>query len=370
MSPQVLSTAFLILCALVLYQLALIFAPFFTPILWALILARLFYPLYQYLLRLLRGQASLSAFLSTLAVTFVAVLPVAYVAFLAITETIHAYQTAMLWVQNGGLKRLPTALSGLPFIGNISQELLGRFVLAYGDLQGSLLEGGKAVSAVLLTGVSGLAKNTFDLVTDFLIMLFTLFFFFRDGQRLYDVFYDAVPIDEDHKAAIFDRLTQTMIAVVRGTLLTALAQGVAAGVTYWALSVPFPVFLGSVSALLSLLPFGGTALVWVPVATYLFWTAPLWKGIVMIAVGVGLIGLMDNFLQPLLVGSGADLPVLFLFFASIGGLAYFGFIGLFLGPILLGIAIATFKIYRENYQAPTSQLVKPEAAVRIDSALK
>ena len=370
MSPQVLSTAFLLLCALVLYQLALVFAPFFTPILWALILARLFYPLYQYLLRLMRGQATLSAFLSTLAVTFVAVLPVAYLAFLAITETIHAYQAAITWLQGGGLKRLPAALMGLPLIGNISQELLGRFVLAYGDLQGSLLEGGKAVSAVLLTGVSGLAKNTFDLITDFFIMLFTLFFFFRDGHRLYDVFYDAVPIDEGHKAAIFDRLTQTMVAVVRGTLLTALAQGLVAGLIYWVLNVPFPVFLGSMSALFSLLPFGGTALVWVPVATYLFWTAPLWKGIVMIEAGVGLVGLMDNYLQPLLVGSGADLPVLFLFFATIGGLAYFGFIGLFLGPILLGIAIATFKIYRENYQAPTSQLVTPESAVRIDSALK
>ena len=81
MSPQVLSTAFLVLCTLLLYQLALIFAPFFTPILWALILARLFYPLYQYLLRVLRGQVTLSAFLTTLAVTFLAVLPVAYVAF-------------------------------------------------------------------------------------------------------------------------------------------------------------------------------------------------------------------------------------------------------------------------------------------------
>ncbi len=371
MSPQVLSTAFLILCSLVLYQLALIFAPFFTPILWALILARLFYPLYQYLSRLLRGQATLSALLSTLAVTFIAVLPVAYLAFLAVTETIHAYQTGMTWVQSGGLKRLPAMVSGLPFIGGLSQEVLGRFVLAYGDLQGSLVEGGKAVTAALLTGVSGLAKNTFDLVMDFFIMLFTLFFFFRDGPRLYNAFYDAVPIDEAHKAAIFDRLAQTMIGVVRGTLLTALAQGAAAGLTYWALSVPFPVFLGSVSALFSLLPFGGTALVWAPVAVYLFWTAPLWKGIVMIAVGTLLVGLMDNLLQPLLVGAGADLPVLFLFFASIGGLAYFGFIGLFLGPILLGIAIASFKIYRDNYQMPAGSLVaNAERGDRKDSISK
>ena len=86
----------------------------------------------------------------------------------------------------------------------------------------------------------------------------------------------------------------------------------------------------------------------------------------MIAVGVGLVGLMDNFLQPLLVGSGADLPVLFLFFASVGGLAYFGFIGLFLGPILLGIAIAAFKIYRDNYRTRAGLLVTPEGARQVD----
>jgi predicted PurR-regulated permease PerM len=341
MSPQVLSTAFLVLCSLLLYQLALIFAPFFTPIVLALILARLFYPVYRYLMGLLRGRATIAAALSTLTVTLVAVLPVAYLAF--------------------------TVVAGLPLIGNISQNVLGQFIVAYGDLQGSLLEGGKAVSGVLLTGAGGLARNTFELISDFFIMLFTLFFFFRDGHRLYEALYDAIPLEESYKAAIFGRLNQTMVAVVRGTLLTALAQGFVAGVTYWALGVPFPVFLGAASALFSLLPFGGTALVWGPVAAYLFWTGILWKGVVMVAIGVGLVGLMDNFLQPLLVGTGADLPILFLFFASLGGLAYFGFIGLFLGPILLGIAIATFKIYRENFRTKVGQPVTPqrESPIRI-----
>lgn len=370
MSPQVLSTAFLILCFLLLYQLALIFAPFLTPILWALILVRLFYPLYQRLTQWVRGHTTVSALLSTLAVTFIAVLPVAYIAFLAITETMHAYSDAVNWVQGGGLKRLPSLVAGLPLIGNISQELLGRFMLAYGDLQGSLFESGKAVSAALLTGVGGLAKNTVDLITDFFIMLFTLFFLFRDGDRLYRAFYEALPIEESYKAAIFERLNHTIVAVVRGTLLTALAQGLAAGFVYWSLNVPFPVFLGALSALFSLLPFGGTALVWVPVATYLFWAGPIWKGFVMIGVGVGLVGIMDNLLQPLLVGSGADLPVLFLFFASIGGLAYFGFIGLFLGPILLGIAIAVFQIYRDNYQIRAGLVVTPQDGRRVEPVAK
>ena len=370
MSPQALSTAFLVLCFFLLYVLALIFTPFMTPILWAMILVRLFYPVYQRLTRLLRGRTTASAALSTLSVMWVAVLPVAYLLFLAITETMHAYQDAMAWVQEGGLRRLPELFARLPVIGHLSQELLGRFVLAYGDVQDSLFQGGKAVSGVLLAGVGGLAKNTIDLVTDFFVMLFTLFFMFRDGHRLYRAFYEALPIEDSYKAIIFDRLDQVVVAVVRGTLLTALAQGFTAGLAYWALGVPFPVFLGALSALFSLLPFGGTAFVWVPVAAYLFWTAPVWKGLVMIGAGVGLVGLMDNFLHPLLVGSGADLPVLFVFFASLGGLAYFGFIGLFLGPILLGISVAVFQIYRDNYQARSGLLVKPESGRPLEPVTK
>lgn len=358
MSPQVLSAAFLVLCFLLLYVLALIFAPFMTPILWAMILVRLFYPLYQWLTRMLGDRTTVSAALSTLSVMLLAVLPVAYLMFLVVTETIHAYQLAMTWVQEGGLQRLPELVAGLPLIGNVSQGLLGGFVVAYGDVQANLVEGGKAVSGVLLSSVGGLAKNTLDLVMDFFVILFTLFFLFRDGHRLYDAFYEALPIEESYKAVIMERLDHVMAAVVQGTLLTALAQGFTAGLAYWALGVPFPVFLGALSALLSLVPIGGTALVWGPVAAYLLWTAPIWKGVVMIGIGVGLVGLMDNLLKPLLVGSKADLPVLFLFFASLGGLAYFGFLGLFLGPILLGIALAVFQIYRDNYQAQAGLLVK------------
>jgi predicted PurR-regulated permease PerM len=370
MSPQVLSAAFLILCSLLLYQLALIFAPFFTPILWALILARLFHPIYLHLTALLRGHTTASAVLSTLSVMALAVLPTAYVLFLVITETMHAYQVAMAWVQGGGLTRAPELLSRLPLIGHFSQELMGRFILAYGNVQDSIMEGGKAMGGVLLSSVGGLAKNTIDLVVDFLVVLFTLFFLFRDGHHLYGAFYEILPIERSYKTVIFERLDNVVVAVVRGTLLTALAQGFTAGMAYLALGVPFPVFLGALSALLSLLPVGGTALVWGPVAIYLFWTAPVWKGLVMIGVGAGLVGLMDNILQPLLVGSKADLPVLFLFFATLGGLAYFGFIGLFLGPILLGIAVTVFQIYRDNYQVQGVILMKPDSGAPLDPVVK
>jgi predicted PurR-regulated permease PerM len=181
-------------------------------------------------------------------------------------------------------------------------------------------------------------------------MLFTLFFLFRDGPHTWVTIFRAIPLEEEHKAKIFERLNTTMKAVVRGTLLTAVAQGATAGVTYYLLGVPFSVFLGALSGLLSLLPVGGTAIVWAPVALYLLLSGAVAKGLILIGVGAVLVGLMDNLLQPLLVGGKARLPVLPLFLASLGGLAYFGFLGLFLGPVLLAVVLVTFVIYQEEYQ--------------------
>ena len=97
------------------------------------------------------------------------------------------------------------------------------------------------------------------------------------------------------------------------------------------------------------MPLGGTALIWIPVAGYVYWTAPLWKAIAMLVWGGGVITMVDNVLRPMLIGKDAQLPILFLFFSIIGGLAAYGMIGLFLGPILLAILITAMQIYREEY---------------------
>jgi predicted PurR-regulated permease PerM len=238
--------------------------------------------------------------------------------------------------------------------------LIGRAVVAIGDLPESIFEGTKAVGAFLLTQAGSVAKNTLEILTSFLIMLLTLFFVLRDGHRFYGALYQAIPLDPEHKAAIGERLKNTVDAVVKGVMLTAMAQGAVAGLAYALLGLSFPVFLGGLTALMALLPFGGTALVWGPLALYLFFTAPVWKGIALIVIGAGLVGLMDNLLQPWLIGSKADLPMLFLFFACLGGIAQFGLIGLFLGPIILGIVLAAFQIYRDEFQDEEPELQPAE----------
>lgn len=357
-SKQLFSFTFFSIVLLLTWQLGIILSPFFYPIMWAVILAATFYPLYTKLLIRLHDRRQLGAAAMTLIVLAIAVLPAVYLIFLGINEAVQAYETAAQWFREGRLRELGVSISQWPVIGRVSQGVFGRLIMPNSSqLESSVLEGGKVVSSFLLAQGADLAKNAFLFVTDFLVMVFTLFFLFRDGDHFYNSIYAAIPLDPDHKAKIFERMNGTISAVMQGTLLTALAQGTTAGLTYWALGVRFSIFLGVASAVLSLLPVGGTALIWIPVSIYLFFTGSIVKGCIMIGVGVGLVGLMDNLLQPFLIGNKAQLPMLFLFFASLGGLASFGLLGLFLGPIILAVLLETFRIYQDEFQDRPSELL-------------
>ncbi len=355
---QIFSFTFFCILLLLIWQLGVILSPFFYPIMWALILATTFYPLYRKLLTRLNRRPQLSAAIMTVMVMAMAVLPAVYLIFLGINEAAQAYDTVVQWFRAGRLHEMGVAISQLPVVGRFSQDIFGRLILANsGQLESSVIEGGKVVSSFLLAQGADLAKNAFLFVTDFLVMVFTLFFLFRDGDRYYKSFYAAIPLESQHKTKLFERLDGTISAVMQGTLLTALAQGVTAGLSYWLLGVRFSIFLGALSAVLSLLPFGGTSLVWIPVSIYLFVTGSILKGCIMIGIGAGLVGLLDNLLQPFLIGNKAQLPMLFLFFASLGGLASFGLLGLFLGPIILAVLLETFRIYQDEFQDQPSDLL-------------
>ena len=162
-----------------------------------------------------------------------AMLPAVYGVILAGQQGVEAYEQASEWRKGGHLNDLGMALAKIPGVGELSQELVGRLIVAgSGQVEGSLLEGGKAVSTFLLSQGTDFATNALLLATDFLVMLLTLFFIFRDGPQVYDTIVRAIPLEDGQKAKIFERLSMTMKAVVKGTLLTAVAQGATAAVVY------------------------------------------------------------------------------------------------------------------------------------------
>ena len=347
---QLFALGFLGVLLVLLYQLAEVFSPFLRPLLWAVILAHVTFPLHTRLVGLLRGREVASAALLTVGIVALIVAPVLFFTFLLVEEAGNGYDAINTWIQSGGVKRLPDELSKLPLLGGSrAQHMIRKLVGSKANVEALLLQSAKAMSGFIVEQLTGLVKNVFLLAVNFLVIIITLFFFFKDGKRLFQGLYRVIPLDDAHKEKIFSRLDQTITAVVKGIVITAIVQGLLAGLAYAVLDVPFPVFLMAFTIVLAPLPFGGTALIWGPVALYLFMAGPMWKGIAMLAWGAGVVTMVDNVLRPLLIGKGAKLPVLFLFFSILGGLAAYGLIGLFLGPILLAILLTTIQIYHEEY---------------------
>jgi predicted PurR-regulated permease PerM len=191
-------------------------------------------------------------------------------------------------------------------------------------------------------------------VTNFFVMLLILFFLFKDGRQWLAVLYDLIPMEESHKSRILSRLDQTIRAVVKGILVTAIVQGLLAGMAYLAINVPFPIGLTALTIVLAPIPFGGTGLVWGPVTLYFFWMGAIGKAVAMLAWGVGVVSMVDHFLRPWLIGHDVHIPVLPLVLSVLGGLAVYGILGLFIGPIMVSLLMTAVQIYREEYSLKQS----------------
>ncbi len=340
-----------------LYQMGLMFRPFVFPVLWAVILAHLCFPLHARLTAWLRGKELHSAVILTLGALALVVVPLVVLSVMLVKEAGSAERAVREWIASGGVQQLPDRLSGLPG-GGVAREWLERFTGQESDLEQFVLSSAKTFSKFIVAELSDLVRDVFMLVADFLVMVFTLFFFFKDGRHWLASLYGLIPLEASHKDKILVRLDQTIRAVVKGIVLTAVAQGLLAGAAYAVLGVPFPIVLMALTILLAPLPFGGTALIWGPVALYLLWTGALGKGLVMLAWGIGVVSTIDQILKPLFIGQGAQIPVLLLTFSVLGGLAAYGILGLFLGPILVGLFLTALQIYRDEYQPPASSLVQ------------
>ena len=327
-----------------LYQLYSVFSGFLTPIIWAAILAMLFFPVYTIVLRWCGGRETLAAFALTLGITTGVVLPTVSLSSVITREGASLYHRVSEYVTSGELNATIQRLHASRF-----GRLVDRLEAYEIDWNAAARSSVDTVSSVIVSQVTSVARNVAVFLFDFTIMVFTLFFLFRDGERLYRGLRDVIPMDPGHKDAIFSVLYQTLSAVTQGMVATALAQGVLTWVALWSLGLPYTAFLGVVAGFLSLIPFVGAAGVWIPCTIYLAATGDLVRAIILLVYGSLVISMVDNVLRPLLIGGQTRLPTLFLFFGILGGVKTYGVLGIFLGPVLLAIVIAFIRIYQEQF---------------------
>jgi predicted PurR-regulated permease PerM len=334
-----------------LYQLYRILSPFLGPILWAAILALLFYPLYQRVLRRVHGNATLAALALTALVTAAIVLPTVSLSSVVTRESAGLYEQLTDFVRSG---RLNQTVQGMRDSG--PGRLVQRLSRAGWEIDYAALV--QRAADATSSQVTTFARNVAVFVLDFTIMIFTLFFFFRDGESMVRGLRDLIPMSAEDKDAIFYRLYDTLSAVMRGMLVTAIAQGILMWLGLAILQFPYAAFLGVLTAVASFIPLVGAAGVWVPCTIYLFATGAPVRALILLLYGGLVISVTDNVLRPLVIGERTRLPTLFLFFGILGGVEAYGVLGLFLGPVVLAIVVAFAQIYKQQYAGP-----EPRAAI-------
>jgi predicted PurR-regulated permease PerM len=313
--------------------------PFIGPLLWAMFLAFLLHPVHVRLTKRLRGRAKTSAFLLTALTVIVIIGPLTGLGTAFVTQVNDLLQQAQNAV--GGqarnnvldltnVPRVQQALAWLDRTFNIDVEQV-RSWAAQGSR--SLLQALASVSGRVFLGAVGA-------VVGFVLMMFMMFFFIRDGAEMLRTVHDLIPMSNAYKDKLFDHLAGVTRAMVYGTGLTALIQGTLVGISFLIVHLPSPVVFGVLAALAALLPFGGSALVWVPAAIVLALQGRWGATIFMLIWGGLLVSLVDNVVRPMLVSGRAAVGTLTVFIGVLGGVAAFGAIGLFLGPVVLALIIA------------------------------
>jgi predicted PurR-regulated permease PerM len=340
--PGLENKTFLALIVAVSLAFAWILWPYFGAVLWATVLAIVFAPLYRRLSRSMRQKRTLAALTTLLIILMIVILPLTLLGALLLQEAFSVYER----IQSGELnigRYFQQVFGALPAW---LTDLLDRFGLTnLGQMQERLSSSLMKASQFLATQALNIGQNTFDFIVELFIMLYLLFFLLRDGDGLSRRIKSAIPLREEQQHDLFNKFTTVTRATVKGNIVVAIVQGALGGVIFWFLGVHAPVLWAVLMAFLSLLPAVGAGLVWFPVALYFLATGALWQGIVLIAYGVLVIGLVDNVLRPILVGKDTKLPDYVVLIATLGGMAIFGVNGFLLGPVIAAMFMATWDIF-------------------------
>jgi len=197
----------------------------------------------------------------------------------------------------------------------------------------------------------GFTQNIFTLVVNFFLMLYIFFFFLRDGPKLIKELIWVVPMKDKDEKELFQRFESVARATVKGSLVVAFVQGVIGGLLFFLLGIEASFLWGLIMIVASLLPVG-SALVWGPWAIILLAQGDYIRGGILIAVGVGFIGLIDNFLRPRLVGQDTKMPDYLILLSTLGGLTWFGLSGFVIGPVIAALFVTCWQMMGKEYGRP------------------
>lgn len=339
----VLSYGALLLLGYLVFRIA---EPFLVPLAWSAVLGIFFYPLHERIARRLRP--TLAGLLSTLGVTLLLIVPALLVLLYTAREAIDA--TAGL---QSALRNPEQALPahGVAWIRGQLPEAWRTM-----DFSEPLRQGAEKIASFLAAKFAALVKDLFAFFVDLFILIFALFFMFRDGESIVHAVRHLLPFDRSIQNDMLGESRELIFASVAVGLLVAAVQGILGGTSFAIVGITAPIFWGVLIAFFSLVPVVGSALIWVPGALWLGFSGHWGKGLVVLAICGGVSTVADNILRPLLLRNRTHLNELLLFISVLGGIEVFGLLGLVAGPTIVAAAMGVFRVYAEHRDelAPTS----------------
>ena len=342
-------TFLLVLVAAISIAFVAMIREFLLAILLAAIFTGMSYPMYRWFLGRFRSQSALAAIATILVLVIPVVGPLLAVLGAAANEALRVSEIVRPQLERivqrpGELNRWLRMVPGYRFVEPYRAQIL----LKAGELVGS-------TGASVFGALSATTRASAVFIFQFVILLYTMFFFLRDGPELLRGALARLPLTEAEKQGMLEKFVSVTRATLKGTVLIGIAQGTLGGLAFWAAGIDGAIFWGTVMTVLSIIPGIGGALVWIPAAIILMTTGEVWRGLALAAFCGLVIGSVDNLLRPLLVGRDTQMHELLIFFSTLGGLMMFGVMGFIVGPILAALFVTVWEMFAPAFRSPLEQ---------------
>lgn len=327
---------------------------FLLALVMAAISTGLTYPLYKRLLKRFGGRQTAAAIGLLVMMLVVVVTPLIFFLGIAGSQATAISQSVSPWISEhlSEPTELGKLLERLPFIDRIE---------AYKEpIMEKLGEMTSVVSSFLVNSISDATRGTVGFFFDLFIMLYAMFFFLIYGRDLLDQVMRYVPLRQRDKTLLLDKFVSVSKATLKGTIIVGIVQGGLAGLAFAVVGIEGAAFWGTIMVVLSIIPGVGTALVWVPAVIYLFAVGRIVPAIGLLLWCAIVVGTVDNFLRPILVGKDTEMPDILIMLSTLGGLFMFGAVGFVIGPIIAALFVAVWRIFGETFGDVLSEPGVPE----------
>src|SRR3989344_3200749 len=331
--------------ALILVTVAFLYIikPFFYPIFWAAIIAGIFYPVFNKINSVLK-YPNFSSLATIIIVLVIIIIPVTLLSSLILKESVNIYDS--LASNQGPI--VSTVKNVFSWVQN--NPITDKLNLDEQQVTAKLTEIAKTITDFIFTAAKNLTQNSLTFLIMFIIMIYTLFFFLKDGEKLLKKLMRIFPLGDKHEVIMYKKFTSTARAVLKGTLIVGAIQGFLGGLLFYVVGIEGALIWGVIMMLLSVVPSLGSYIIWLPAALIMFVLGNIWQGVLVVIFGALVISTIDNFLRPILVGKDTQMHPLLILFSTLGGLLFFGISGFIIGPIITALLLSLWEMYEQYYQ--------------------